>query len=246
MSGRYLVSWHPEPARQPVLLCLPPAGAGCGQFAAWQSALAPHVALMGVQLPGRESRWADPEPGSVREVVGEVADELGRLLPPGHPVTVFGHSFGALLGYEVVRLLESAGGPAVSALVVAACRPPEHWAGAGRGLVDDPAELDRLLDARSAGEFDPDTRELLLEMLRADVRLSLTYPAGGRAPVGCPLEAWGGEQDETVTPEQVAGWSRYAGASWRARVFPGGHYFCLTDPAPALALLGPLAMPVRQ
>jgi surfactin synthase thioesterase subunit len=248
MGGSYLVAWHPAPDRHPVLLCLPPAGAGCGQFMSWQSALGLEVSVIGVQLPGRESRWADPEPSSMDEVVREVVGEIGRLLPPDHPVVVFGHSFGALLGYEIVRSLRAGRGQAVSALVIAGCRPPEHWVGAGRGLVDDERELDRLLDARSLeGDLglDAETRELMREVLRADARLSLTYSGADLTPVDCPLEAWGGEKDETVTPEQIAGWSGYAAAGWRTRMFPGGHYFCVNDPAPALALLGPLIAPVR-
>ncbi len=241
MARGWLVPWHPRPDRRPALLCLPPAGAGCGQFGTWQAAFGDAVSVIGAQLPGRETRWADPPPDTVEEAVGSVADELTELIPPELPVVVFGHSFGGLLGYEIARRL-GRDGRWPGALVVAACRPPHHWVGAGRGLVDDDRELARLLDDRRLGDedLDEDSRELMLDVLRQDARLSLTYtdPAGAR--VECPLEAWGGRDDPTVLPGQVAGWREYAAGSFRDRVLAGGHYFCLESAEPARGLLAAL------
>lgn len=243
MAGTWLVSWHPRPAERPLLVCLPPAGAGCVQFRAWQGALGDTVAVAGVQLPGRETRWSDPPAASMDAAVAAIAAELAALVASWHPVVVFGHSFGALLGYELVRVLRRERDQRVEALVVAACRPPDRWVGAGRGLVDDDAELATLLDARGlhADDLDEDTRELMLSVLRHDARLSLTYTGAGRTPLDVPLEAWVAEADATVPPADMAGWSGYAGAGFTARSFPGGHYFCLDDPAPVLPLLAGLA-----
>jgi surfactin synthase thioesterase subunit len=242
MAGSWLVAWHPEPQRRPVLLCLPPAGAGCGQFGSWQTALGDDISVVGVQLPGRESRWTDPPPASVGEAVSCVSAELAAFVPPDRPIVVFGHSFGALLGFEIARSLQREHRRTPRAVVVAACRPPEHFVGAGRIPTDDDAELARLLDARGldADDLDSDTRELMLHVLRQDAVLSQTYTDTDLGPVDCPLESWGGAQDRTVLPEQVAGWRRYASEDFRTRLFPGGHYFCLQDPGPAMALLGPM------
>jgi surfactin synthase thioesterase subunit len=246
MTGPWLLTWPAapgfRPGDRPVLVCVPPAGAGCGQFRAWQDALGDAIVVAGVQLPGRETRWADPPPADIAEVVGAVTAELAGLAPPGTPVVIFGHSFGGLLGYEIARALgRGPGWP--RALVVAACRPPHLWLGAGRGLSDDDDELARLLAGRqlSRDDVDDDSREFLLEVLRLDARLSLTYTDGGRHPVGCRLEAWGGRDDATVRPGHVAGWRGYAGAGFRQRLFAGGHYFCLESPDAALAALRRLA-----
>ncbi|MFC7648964.1 thioesterase II family protein [Streptosporangium lutulentum] len=97
----------------------------------------------------------------------------------------------------------------------------------------------RLLAARGLGEddLDEDSRELALEVLRHDARLSLTYTHDDVGQALCPVEAWGGETDETVTPEQLTGWRDHAGAGFRRRLFPGGHYFCLEYPGAVLPLL---------
>jgi surfactin synthase thioesterase subunit len=239
----WLVSWHPQPATRPVLLCFPPAGAGCGQFATWQRALGDDVSVIGVQLPGRETRWADPDASTMDEAVAELVTELLDLLPARHPVVVFGHSFGALLGYLTVRLLRARWDAWPRALVVSACRPPRAWVGAGRGLVDDEAELTALLDARGLepDDLDEDSRDLMLDVLRRDARLSLSFTEPVEPAVGCALESWGGKADTTVSPEHVEGWQSYAGAEFRSRLFDGGHYFSLAEPDRPLALLRELA-----
>jgi len=78
----------------------------------------------------------------------------------------------------------------------------------------------------------------MLGALRQDARLSLTYTGTVPRAVDCALEAWGGEHDEIASAEHLTGWGAYAGGQFRTRTFPGGHYFCLAEPAAALELLG--------
>src|SRR6266542_1362345 len=94
MTSGWLMPWHPQPDRCPVLLCVPPAGAGCAQVRSWQAALGGGVSVIGVQLPGRENRWADPDPSSMSGAVDAVVAEVAELVAANHPIVVFGHSFG--------------------------------------------------------------------------------------------------------------------------------------------------------
>ncbi|MDT5049567.1 MAG: hypothetical protein QOG75_5465 [Mycobacterium sp.] len=243
MGGSWLVPWHPRPHQHPLLVCVPPAGAGCGQFGAWQTELGEDVSVVGVQLPGRETRWMDPKPSTMEEAVDAIVTELTDLVPAGHPTVLFGHSFGALLGYEIARSLWREWGAWPRALVVAACRPPREWVGVDRGLVDDEATLTHLLDSRGldTDDMDVDSQKLMLDVLRQDALLSLSYVEPDRPLVGCALEAWGGRDDLTVSPQHVTGWRDYADGEFQERMFPGGHYFCLEEPSPVLNLLGPMA-----
>src|SRR6266536_359463 len=94
-----------------------------------------------------------------------------------------------------------------------------------------------------AYDLDEETREVMLDVLSRDARLSLSYAGEDLAAVDCPLEAWGAEQDAIVSAEHLSGWRDYAVQTFRTRMFAGGHYFCLDDPEPALALLGPMTAP---
>ncbi|MFF7368546.1 thioesterase II family protein [Streptomyces tricolor] len=242
MAASWLRPWHPAPRRAPALLCLAPAGAGCGQYRPWQDLLGDDVSVIGVALPGRESRWSDPMPGTLDEAVRQIAAEADALLVPGQPWTVFGESFGGLLGFEVVRRLAEDHGRLPEALVVAACRAPHLWVGAGNGLLAADDELEKLLAARDLDPelLDAETRDLMLETLRADVELSLTYRHPGRVVLPVPVEAWGGRDDTTVTAAHLAEWADYAD-DFRRREFPGGHYFCAERTDDITALLRLLA-----
>jgi surfactin synthase thioesterase subunit len=245
--GRWLLPWHPRPDDHPMLVCIPPAGAGCGQYGRWQTALGSAISVVGVQLPGRERRWAEPAASTVEDAVRATASELDALLPAGRPLVVFGHSFGGLLGYEVVRRLGSYG-RWPTALVVAACRPPNRWVGAGHGLVEDDEELSGLFDLRGLGDLDEDSRALMLDLLRSDARLSLTYTDPEGAGVACPVEAWGGTEDRVVLASDLDGWARYGDGGFARRQFPGGHYFTHQSDALVLAALRTLlatAAPLR-
>jgi surfactin synthase thioesterase subunit len=230
----WLAPWHSGEGADAALLCLPPAGSGCGQYAGWQPALGASIAAAGVQLPGREQRFAEVMPATVDDAVAAVASDVIEWLPAGLPLVIYGQSFGGLLAYELCRFLDRVHGRRPAALVVAACRAPHHWVGAGRGLVEDSTQLERLLDLRGLGDdLDPDSRDLMLEVLRADARLSLTYTDPGGAPVPCPLHVWGGDRDSVVTAEQLDHWAAYAGGPFTRRQFPGGHYLS-ADAGPLL------------
>ncbi|MBI3687537.1 MAG: thioesterase [Actinobacteria bacterium] len=246
--GSWLVPWGVPGAGATVLVCLPQAGAGCRQYRGWRAHL-DVGAVIGVQLPGREERWNDPPADRFDQVVEVVVTELAAMVADDVHLVIYGHSFGGLIGYELARAWGRRRGRWPAAVVVAACRPPALWVGAGRGLVDDETELAALLGARGLDPklLDEDSRADLIEILRLDARLSLSYRPGDGVTVPCRLEAWGGIGDETVTSGQLDGWSGYTTGPFRRRDLPGGHTFHSTSAGPALAalrdLLGTVASP---
>ncbi|MFI2370858.1 thioesterase II family protein [Streptomyces sp. NPDC018833] len=230
--GSWISTWPAGPgdADLPALLCLPPAGAGCQQFRAWTPALAGVAQVYGVQLPGRENRWREPMPDTFGEAVEAIAAELRPIVSAGRRLVVFGHSFGGLLGYEVARRVTP------DALVVSACRAPGHWTGAGRGIVDDDEELDKLFDTAGLDPafLDEDTRALMVEMLRKDARLSLSYTHVPGRPLPVAVHTWGADGDETVTAQELAGWAAVTTAGFHVHRVQGGHHAVLRRPEPLL------------
>jgi surfactin synthase thioesterase subunit len=234
VSGPLIVGLEPG-GRRPVLLCLPPAGAGAGQFRAWQSLLGPDVAVCGLQLPGREQRWDEPPATELDAVVAEAATVL--LERAGHaPLVIAGFSFGGLIGYEIARALQRAGKPP-ALVVVTACKPPAAWVRAGLGLLDDEQAMHRLVEARAGSdddafaELDADMRELMLDVLRHDAVLSTSYRYRPEPLLSSRLWACGGRSDGTVSAADLAGWDRYAGGGFERTDFDGDHYFWLEPPA---------------
>ncbi|MCZ0975199.1 thioesterase domain-containing protein [Streptomyces albulus] len=89
-------------------------------------ALAPRAAgrveLATVELPGRGVRSAERLPDTLEELADAVIDGIRDEFD--QPYALFGHSFGALLGYEIAVRIARRGLPSPRALLVSAARAP--------------------------------------------------------------------------------------------------------------------------
>ncbi|CAM5399438.1 hypothetical protein SCALM49S_10033 [Streptomyces californicus] len=161
-----------------MLLCLPHAGGGALSYAGWDRHPLGGFEPVAVCLPGRE----DPLRGGSRLRLGGVGVRDRRLphAPGAHrPLAVFGHSMGALTGYELLRELARRKRPAPLLLAVSAHRAPQEMPTAA-GPPRSPRELldyVRRLDDGGTAELldDPEWRDLVLRPLGADLRLHDTY-----------------------------------------------------------------------
>ncbi|MEW1676853.1 thioesterase II family protein [Streptomyces noursei] len=235
------VSWiaarHAPGTLRSRLICLPHAGGGAGTFRSWRPHLPDGVELAPVELPGRGSRIDEPLPQSFDTLVDALFEGLrGEFTPP---YAFFGHSFGALLGYELTRRIEreierGAGLRPPSVLLVSGSRAP-HVPLDGEPVADgDEARLVAWL--RSSGGLPDellDFPDFLRDLLRA-VRSDMAFAEGYRIPrpaaVGCPLVAFAGAEDAVSPVAHVAPWNLYTTAEHRMHVLPGGHYFPQSHP----------------
>ncbi|WP_210154502.1 thioesterase II family protein [Microbispora oryzae] len=232
-------------ARLRVLL-VPHAGSGVSAYRRWRDHLPPRVELWAACLPGRETRLLDPPVGALPDLLRPLGPAVARWRAASPlPYVLLGHSMGALVAFELARLLTAAGhGPAC--LVVsghaAPHLPPEN---AFHLLPDEEFLRQVLADSGDLGDAldDPRLRELYLPALRADFRLAETYRYVPGPALTCPIVTWSGAADHTVPVEEVRQWSAFTGAPARHRTFPGGHFFPLEEPA---AVLSSLAADLRD
>jgi surfactin synthase thioesterase subunit len=234
-TGRWLVSWSGKPQGRPTLLCVPPSGSGCGRFRAWQTVLGDAVAVVGVQLPGREERLGEPLPSSLDEVVTAVTEEALELADPDQPLVVFGESFGGLIAYELTRRLAERGrGPV--AMVLAACEPPH--------LRRDAEDLVAFARQGLAGrDLDDDTTELVIELVRKDGALVEGYRVPAQPGVDSEVHVWGGESDDLVSAAKLDEWARFLGREVARRQFAGGHMFAMHHAVEIPRLLAEIVTP---
>ncbi|MFJ2032325.1 thioesterase II family protein [Streptosporangium sp. NPDC087985] len=240
LTARWFRCPRPLPRAASRLFCLPYAGAGAGVFHPWPAALAPGVEVLGVQLPGRENRIAEPAEVDLVELATAVADAAAE---DGRPYALYGHSLGARLAFEVARLLRRTGAPPPARLYVGAARAP-HLGGSstfdGLSHVSDDELVARIVAGGGVPEAvadEPELLELLLPTLRADFTWLDDYVYQPEPPLPVPITAFAGTRDLAVSMEQMAGWEQHTTAGFVLHRVDGGHFFLQDRLAELTALL---------
>lgn len=211
------------------LVALPNAGGGATVFHSWPGQLPEGTQLLAARYPGRQERLAEDPMPSVAALADAIAAELDGVRDL--PLALFGHSVGASIAYEVALRLQGDGGEPPALLVVSAGRGPGRGRPPGPVEVEDAdliAEVVLLGGAEAAAYEDPDLRELLMPMLRADYRVRATY-APGTDPVYCPVVAYVGDADPGSSVDEAGSWEQVAPAGFDVRVFPGGHFYLVPE-----------------
>ncbi|MBX7550192.1 alpha/beta fold hydrolase [Streptomyces sp. NPDC004232] len=214
------------------LMCLPYAGAGAGVFRPWQDDPGLPFRVVPVQLPGRDEWFVEDPCSSMPDAARVCADQI-RVSAADGPYAVFGHSFGALLAYETVRLLAAEGGPLPERLVVSGAAAPglprPRMDGA---LLDDEAfvaRLRHLVGYDHDAWHEPELRELLLPALRADLEIQDGYVPSPGPALKVPVTVLRGTEDSLVGRADAARWAECAAAGADLVDVPGGHMYFTED-----------------
>jgi medium-chain acyl-[acyl-carrier-protein] hydrolase len=228
MSVSRLRSRQPGTAVRARLFCFPHAGVGGSVYRTWPNGLPASLEVCAMQLPGREQRIREPAKTSITELVQEL---VPAFLPHlDLPFAVFGHSMGAVLASEVTHALAEAGHPLPQHLLVSGRRPP-HLPGPESPLhgLSDPAfvaELNRRYGGIPAEILEqPDLMALFLPVLRADLTALETHLPARRAPLSCPITAFGGSADPLTPREHLDAWRSETRGAFQVRMYAGDHFY---------------------
>lgn len=234
MSGRtgtgerelWLRRFRRAPDARARLVCFPHAGSSAGYFRPMSERLAQDVDVLAVQYPGRQDRRFEP---LVRDVV-KLADRISDVVQDGTdlPLAFFGHSMGAVVAYETARLLERKAGTRLRALFVSGRRAPSRVRDERVHLGSDDSVLAELLKLGGTDMRvlrDPELRELVLPVIRADYLAIERYRHAPGPEPSCPISVLIGDADPMTTLAEARAWSRHSTAAVDMRTFPGGHFF---------------------
>lgn len=232
-------SQRPNPRAKTRLFCFPYAGGGPSIYKGWEHYLPAGVDVWPVQLPGRGSRYNEAPYASWDALVADTAEAMKDFLDL--PFSFFGHSFGALLSFELAHRLRAQSGVAPCHLFVSGCRAPQ--------LPRDSPHIHHLPDERFIEEVGAlngtprevlENRELLqtvLGTLRADFRLAETYACSAASPLNCPVTAFGGSEDAAGTRDEIEAWRLQTTGPFNYWILPGDHFFIHTSEPMVLQII---------
>uniref|UniRef100_A0A450X5E4 Medium-chain acyl-[acyl-carrier-protein] hydrolase n=1 Tax=Candidatus Kentrum sp. MB TaxID=2138164 RepID=A0A450X5E4_9GAMM len=209
------------------LFCLPFAGGNTLTYRAWSQWLPREVDLCPVRLPGREGRFKEACYQDAVPLAQALASGLSSRLDL--PFAFFGHSMGALVAFELARVLRRQGGPEPFCLMVSGREAP-HLPLSRKAYHDlpDPELIDELRNYGGTPEIvlqNEEIMEIFLPTIRADFAIGETYAYVQEAPLGCPIRAFGGETDHLVSKADLDVWRQHTIDSFGLHMFSGGHFY---------------------
>ena len=208
------------------LFCCPAAGGSTAMYFGWPDLVPEHVEVHIAQLPGRERRGREPLLTRLDDLLDGLVPAMEPLLD--RPFAIFGHSLGAVVGFEVARTLRRQHSIDPIQLFVAARPAPHERTTPMPRLPDD--EFVTFLEANygplpDVVRNDADLLRHFLPIIRADMDVLGTYRFREDEPLNCPITVYGGASDPTTSAEQLQAWAVHTSREFTLNIWPGDHFF---------------------
>ena len=236
----WLRQFHqPQSPHTNPLLVFPHAGAGASVYREFSKVLSAKFDVIAIQYPGRQDRAAEAPLRSLPEIAAGAFDEFWASGHNRGPIATFGHSMGAGVAFEFVRIAEATD-VEVRQLTVSAAVAPSCAAAKIRRPRTDAEILDHIamLEGTTTDVLaNSDLLKLALPSIKADYAACEVYSCAADVRTAAPIHVLGGDQDPYVTLGDLYGWFKHSDAV-QLTMFDGGHFF-LNDHISAVAeLLG--------
>jgi len=218
------------------LFCFPFAGGRANTFSEWEEHLPHVVEVVGVELPGRGLRFAEPPFTRIGPLLDALEPSLLSLA--NVPVLLFGHSMGSLMAFEMARRVQQQTGQRNPVGLFVSAQPPPRF----RQEVDEPSKLSQkeLLERLSLPpeiSKNHELLELLMPVIRADFELTETYHYVEGPRLACPVAAFCGTRDQSAPASMMQGWNEVTSSDFRLFEIEGDHFFLNEMRQPLLRIL---------
>jgi medium-chain acyl-[acyl-carrier-protein] hydrolase len=227
-SNRWLGGKQLDQQAKLLLFCLPYAGGNANAFRAWQGSFPRSIHVSPVHLPGRASRSSERAFTDCRALAAAFATALSEVLD--RPYALFGHSMGALIGFEAARILDREFGRAPMHVFVSGAIAPQER------LEEEPlhslpqAEFRKRLSTIEGMPAEvlnnSELMEIVEPLLRADFAVCENYVFVNGPKLRCPITVFAGIEDQSVPLEKAALWRELTSGEFHFEpVASPGHFF---------------------
>lgn len=224
-------SWYLEYKKNPQaairLFCFHHSGGGASAFYPWVEHLSSNIEMIAIQLPGRENRFTEPMNNNLSDIVAKLTE--GFRIYKDKPFFVFGHSLGALISFEFTKSIHQLYSLYPRHMVISATKAPhlpfrmKYLSHLGDKALKEELKIYNGIDERILSN--DELLDLFLPIIKSDFSIYESYNFLESKPIPCDILALSGAQDQTVTQEEILGWSTYTAGKFEHLFFPGKHFF---------------------
>lgn len=235
MGMRHFSAWFHSPedlgarcARRAHLFCFPFAGASPSAYHTFCKAMPADIMPFVARSPWRDSQRLVPGSAGIPQIVEQLTTAILPVLPE-RPTIFWGHSMGALVAFELARVLSTRNVPRL--LIVSGHRAPHLPRTKPPKPIDALSHeefIEVLKDYGGTPQAVLESRELLdifLPRLRADLSVLENYNYVAADKLGCDILCINGSSDHVVDAAGARAWSEHTSGKFRCEVLPGGHFF---------------------
>lgn len=228
-NNTWIVTPKPNPLAKLKLFCLPFAGGGSVSFRSWADGVPDTVEVSAVEIPGRGRRLSEPLLKNMPALVEAAAKGIYQHID--RPFALFGHSMGALLGFELAHFLKENYDLTPAHLFVSGRAAP--YIKSREKPIHKLSEPEFIYEIKNFNGTPKEVleheelMELMIPILRADFEICETYTCNTKPELECPLTVFGGLQDNGATRDELEAWGKLTQGSFNLRMFPGDHFYLL-------------------
>ena len=213
------------------LFCIPYSGGSANIYSEWKKRFAGLADVITVEYRGHGVLFSE----GLYKSISELRDDLMQryFLNNNEPFVIYGHSLGSLVAYEITCELKKRNCLMPEHVVFASFRPP-HLLGHRKKYTTMSKEdfLERIVQLGNTPREvieNEELREIVYEILYADMKLVDDYVLDGIENIGTSISAFAGMNDHEAPENEINEWSKYTDKDFNIRIFNGDHFFAFKE-----------------
>lgn len=217
----------------PIVFCFHYAGGNARVFSDWSKCRL--VNFVPIELPGHGRRIREKLQNNIFVLSREIAEEISVLMKKQHSgrkLSLFGHSLGAIMAFNVACTLIKNYGLSPACLQVAGRHAPqdedpsEYRTSMGMDILAE--ELGRLGHTPAELLGNADFRDFFMPVIYSDYQISESYRYNDQK-LSVPIFAYCGNGDTEANEEEMKHWAFVTSGKFRLKSYEGDHFFIFND-----------------